>query len=318
MTGEFSTAQPRSAQVRTFRYPDIPWDAGSIPAGSLFREIGRSEVETEVPDSLRVEEERALPFEYPPEPGFATEGDFDGGEAEDNGLNVGEPADAADGRNPPTEEQQQFQQLMTSECRKAEERGRDEGWDQGRESGLAEGRQQGREEAARQLQAGVEEERRRMRSQAAALLESFAEVREGYCRRLERESARLALAIAARVLRREAQADPLLLTGAVRVALGQLAASTAVRMRVPAADLDLWREAMAHMPNLAVRPEVIGDPEMEVGDCRLETELGSAELGLGPQLAVLEREFFAEGSNDSGVAGETESPGDDVSERNLR
>ena len=36
---------------------------------------------------------------------------------------------------------------------------------------------------------------------------------------------KLALAIAARILRREAQTDPLLLTGAVRVALGQLAAT---------------------------------------------------------------------------------------------
>ncbi len=35
---------------------------------------------------------------------------------------------------------------------------------------------------------------------------------------------KLALAVAARILRREAQMDPLLLTGAVRVALGQLAA----------------------------------------------------------------------------------------------
>jgi flagellar assembly protein FliH len=39
--------------------------------------------------------------------------------------------------------------------------------------------------------------------------------------------------------------DPLLLTGAVRVALGQLAGATEVRLRVPAAELDLWTESMA-------------------------------------------------------------------------
>jgi hypothetical protein len=31
---------------------------------------------------------------------------------------------------------------------------------------------------------------------------------------------------------------------------------------------------------------------MELGDCRMETELGSADLGLWPQLKEIERGFF--------------------------
>ena len=58
--------------------------------------------------------------------------------------------------------------------------------------------------------------------QAAELCESFAEERDRYLHAVEQEVVRLALAVAARILRREAQMDPLLLTGAVRVALGQL------------------------------------------------------------------------------------------------
>jgi flagellar assembly protein FliH len=104
--------------------------------------------------------------------------------------------------------------------------------------------------------------------------------------------ARLALAVAARILRREAQMDPLLLTGAVRVALGQLSDSTQVRLRVPAADLGLWKEAMALMPNLAVRPEVMAGEGMHLGDCRIETELGSVDLGLRAQLGEIERSFL--------------------------
>ena len=61
--------------------------------------------------------------------------------------------------------------------------------------------------------------------------------RDRYFEAVEHEVVKLALAVAARILRREAQMDPLLLTGAVRVALGQLSASTQVRSRVPAADL---------------------------------------------------------------------------------
>ncbi len=103
---------------------------------------------------------------------------------------------------------------------------------------------------------------------------------------------KLALAIAARILRREAQMDPLLLTGAARVALGQLAASTKVALRVPPAEIDLWKESIALLPNLAVRPQVAPGEGMRLGDCVLETALGRADLGVRAQLAEIERGFF--------------------------
>jgi flagellar assembly protein FliH len=86
--------------------------------------------------------------------------------------------------------------------------------------------------------------------------------------------------------------DPLLLTGAVRVAIGQLSGSTEVRLRVPEADLDLWTEAMAHIPNLAIKPTVIAAEGMRLGDCVVETELGSVDLGIRSQLGEIERGFF--------------------------
>jgi flagellar assembly protein FliH len=95
--------------------------------------------------------------------------------------------------------------------------------------------------------------------------------------------------------------DPLLLTGAVRVALGQLAGSTQVRLQVPAAELDLWSEAMALVPNLAVRPTVIAGEGMRLGDCTIETAMGSVDLGIRAQLGEIERGFFDRaGSSGSG------------------
>jgi hypothetical protein len=72
---------------------------------------------------------------------------------------------------------------------------------------------------------------------------------------VEHEVVELALAVAARILRREAQMDPLLLTGAVRVALGQLSGSTEVRVRVPAA---IWPVDRGDgvLPNLRSSPQV--------------------------------------------------------------
>ncbi len=158
----------------------------------------------------------------------------------------------------------------------------------GRERGIQEGRQAEREAlaAARQI-----EEKRRA-EQVAELIQRFAEDRERYLHAVEHEVVTLALAIAARILRREAQMDPLLLTGAVRVALGQLSNTTEVKLRVPSAELDLWREAIAHVPNLTVRPTVLAGEGMRLGDCMVETNVGSVDLGIRAQMAEIERGFF--------------------------
>ena len=160
------------------------------------------------------------------------------------------------------------------------------------EAGRERGRQEGRQvEREAQAVAQVAAEQRRVQ-QAAALIESFAEERDRYLQAVEHEVVELALAVAARILRREAQMDPLLLTGAVRVALGQLSGSTEVRLRVPAAELDLWTEAIALLPNLAMKPVLAAGEAMRLGDCVIETGLGSVDLGIRAQLGEIERGFF--------------------------
>lgn len=157
-------------------------------------------------------------------------------------------------------------------------------FDAGRQQGIELGRKAEREMLA-------QSEQHRM-SQAAASLTQFAEERQRYLSAVEHEVVELALGIAARILRRESQMDPLLLTGAVRVALGQLSASTQARLRVPAQDFPLWTETLAHLPNLALRPELVAEAKMSTGECALETELGSVDLGLRAQLMEIERGFF--------------------------
>ncbi|MGA2218430.1 MAG: FliH/SctL family protein [Terracidiphilus sp.] len=158
----------------------------------------------------------------------------------------------------------------------------------GREKGRLEGRQAEREG---QAAATASSEERRIR-QSAELIQKFAEERDRFLSRVEEEVVELSLVVAARILRREAQMDPLLLTGAVRVALGQLSGSTRVRVQVPPADLNLWTEALALLPNLPVKPQVLAEEGMRLGDCIIETELGSVDLGIRSQLAEIERGFF--------------------------
>jgi flagellar assembly protein FliH len=160
------------------------------------------------------------------------------------------------------------------------------------EAGRERGRQEG-SQAERELMAAAHStEAQELSRQLSGLTGSFTQERERYLHQVEGEVVKLALAVAARILRREAQMDPLLLTGAVRVALGQLSGSTQVRLRVPAADLDLWSEAIRLLPNLAVKPTVVAGAEMLLGDCVVETEMGSVDLGIRAQLGEIERGFF--------------------------
>jgi flagellar biosynthesis/type III secretory pathway protein FliH len=183
-------------------------------------------------------------------------------------------------REPPEAMRLEFDRRLAEETRRA--------FEAGREQGRVEGRQ-----AEREAQAGavVAAERERLRK-VAELVDRFAAERERYFAEVEREVVGLALGIAARILRREAQMDPLLLTGAVRVALGQLSASTAAQLVVPAAELDLWKDAIAHAPNLSVKPEVVAGDGMRLGECVIKTDLGSVDLGLRNQLGEIERGFF--------------------------
>lgn len=131
--------------------------------------------------------------------------------------------------------------------------------------------------------------RRKCETALSAALSELRSARDEYLAQVEREVVRLALAIAERILRREAQVDPLLLAGGVRAALGRLAASTAVRLRVSAEQQEMWAEMLRLMPGLPIRPEVVADKEMGSGDVAIETEVGMVDLSLRAQIGEIER-----------------------------
>ncbi len=166
-------------------------------------------------------------------------------------------------------------------AKEAEWRGRAE---EARAEGLLEGRAQ--------MEGHRLEVLRQCAEQWSRAVKDFAHAREGYFARVEREVVELALAIAARILQRETQVDPLLLAGAVRVALGQLQESTTVELRVPSASLEMWSETLRLMPNLPVMPVVVADRDLKDGECVLTTAVGRVDLGVKAQLKEIERGFF--------------------------
>ena len=228
-------------------------------------------------------------FEYPASPHAPSSPDWQGWTDAESGLHD------EHGREPMRTPKEaaanaEFEKRLAEETRRS--------FEAGRERGRQEGRQTERDTQAA-AQKAVEE--RRMR-QGAELVESFAQERDRYLHAVEQEVVRLALAVAARILRREAQMDPLLLTGAVRVALGQLSGSTEVRLRVPPGEFELWTDAISLLPNLALKPTVLAAEGMRLGDCAIETALGSVDLGIRSQLGEIERGFFDRAGNSGPAA----------------
>jgi flagellar assembly protein FliH len=217
-------------------------------------------------------------FQYPAGPETPLSPGWYGwaGDEEDAGSSAMTQTEDARGGSMELLQQAEIEKRIAEETRRAFDAGREQGCKAEREA---------------QAAARIAAERERTQ-QAARLIESFTQERDRFMQAVEHEVVQLALAVAARILRRQAQMDPLLLTGAVRVALGQLSGSTQVKLRVPAAELDLWSESMALVPNLAVRPTVMAGEGMRLGDCMIETELGSVDLGIRAQLGEIERGFF--------------------------
>jgi flagellar assembly protein FliH len=151
---------------------------------------------------------------------------------------------------------------------------------QARVEGLREGESRARK--------NFEQELTRLRESVTSALKVFAGEREAYYRRVEGEVVQLALAIARKVLHREAQVDPLLLAGVVDVALRKLETGTIVRLHVGCEGADVWREHLAKHPEIRPAPEVVLDPAVVPGACILETALGSTELGIERQMKEIE------------------------------
>lgn len=126
----------------------------------------------------------------------------------------------------------------------------------------------------------------------ATALTEFAKEREDYFRNVERETVRLVLAVARKVLHREAQVDPLLLTGVVRVALENISNGTRLHLRVPADQTDDWRVLLRSLENRDSTVEIIADKSLEGPQCLIVTEAGTTDVSLEGQLAEIERGFL--------------------------
>jgi flagellar assembly protein FliH len=154
---------------------------------------------------------------------------------------------------------------------------------------LAEAREMGRRQGEIESHAKFEEQLGRERAAVAKALSDFARERASYYRKIEKEAVQLALSIARKVLHREAQVDPLLLMGILRVALERIEGATAVVLAVHPQQAAVWRNYLVTRVGPGELPEIVEDPAMALEQCELRTSMGTAELGLEVQLKEIEQ-----------------------------
>jgi flagellar assembly protein FliH len=129
------------------------------------------------------------------------------------------------------------------------------------------------------------------RAPIAAAVSDFGMQRDQYFARAEAEIVQLALAIAAKILHREAQVDPMLVATLVRMAVEKLREGSSVTIRVGAGQVSRWKQYFAGQTKNA-RVQIVEDAALSDHDCLVETELGVANFGLDTQLKEVEQGFF--------------------------
>jgi flagellar assembly protein FliH len=142
-----------------------------------------------------------------------------------------------------------------------------------------------------QLRQEYEQKLKAAQAAIATAIQEFQAQRADYFARVEAEVVQLSLSIAAKILWREAQVDPMLVATLVRMTVEKMREGSSVIARVSIGCGEEWKRYLAGFPGL-VAVTVMEDPQVTAQDCVLETELGSAHFGIDAQLKEVERGFF--------------------------
>ena len=152
----------------------------------------------------------------------------------------------------------------------------------------SEARAEGMREAESRVRALTNEELERERKRIVDTLAQFQSERDEYYSKVESEVVHLALSIAAKILHRESQVDRMLVASLVRIALQKLQQSTNITIKVPMGETAVWQKYFQDISGV----NVFEDETLQANDCVLETDVGSAHLGLDAQLKEIEKGFF--------------------------
>ncbi len=145
--------------------------------------------------------------------------------------------------------------------------------------GYAQGERAGLEAGAKRAEA--------MLRRLAQTLEELASLRDTMVRQTERELVQLSLAIARRILQREASVDPELASALAHIALERLGTTSPATVRLHPADY-----ASVTSDTLAAgtrQVEIVADPSVARGGCVVESEFGFIDASIDSQMDEIAR-----------------------------
>jgi flagellar assembly protein FliH len=148
----------------------------------------------------------------------------------------------------------------------------------------AQAREIGCVEGETKAKAQYEELLRKERQKITEVLRQLAGDRARYFEKVESEVVQLAMAIARKVVHREAQIDPNLLMGLVRYTLDKLRDGTRIRVLVNPSNPGAWQQTFS-----GANLELVFDEKIEPGLCVVESELGTTSVSVDNQLKEIEQ-----------------------------
>ena len=207
-------------------------------------------------------------------------------------VSLDEPDEPLEPEMPPAVEVREDEQQREEEARREAERMRvaaEAAAAQELQASLESVRAEALAEARRgfemELEMKLVEERKRL----DRLRIEFARDRQRFFAAAESQVVKLALAVARKILHRDAATEGLPLRATVKAALARVQDGSSTVLRVPVGEVEAWT-AMFQRGTVA-KVDVIGDEQMVEGECVLETNVGRVELGEDAQMEEIERGF---------------------------
>jgi flagellar assembly protein FliH len=129
------------------------------------------------------------------------------------------------------------------------------------------------------------------------IVAGIADAKHAWLSHWERSTVKLATAIAAKILRRDAAGAPEITLALIREGLQMAAGSSTIRVHLHPADFETLKGQVNRL-SAELKPlgasEIVSDPQIMAGGCRIETLHGSIDQQFESQLARIEEELTRE------------------------
>jgi flagellar assembly protein FliH len=126
------------------------------------------------------------------------------------------------------------------------------------------------------------------------IVAGIADAKQAWLAHWESSTVKLATAIAAKILRRDAAAAPEVTLALIREGLQMAAGSTTIRIHLHPSDFETLKGQVNRL-SAELMPlgasDIVSDPQITAGGCRIETVHGSIDQQFESQLARIEEEL---------------------------